>query len=67
MSLADLNDNQEKTFHSFTDKGEFKIDYIFVKYGTTDKTIYSVLKDSDTNKKKYPSDHFPILTKIYYF
>lgn len=49
-----------RTFHSFTGKGEEKIDYIFVK----DLLVKSHFILNDNNDGKYPSDHFPVLIEF---
>jgi len=50
------------TFHSFSgDKNGLKIDYIFA-HPSMKVNEFSIIRDNVKNR--YPSDHFPIMTKF---
>jgi endonuclease/exonuclease/phosphatase family metal-dependent hydrolase len=67
ISTADEKCNNEKTFHEFSGKADWKIDHIFYKLINCDISKacqdYCVIKDKSP-KGIYPSDHFPICARL---
>jgi endonuclease/exonuclease/phosphatase family metal-dependent hydrolase len=67
ISTADEKCNDEKTFHEFSGKADFKIDHIFYKVINCDIckacSEYCVIKDK-SSKGIYPSDHYPICATL---
>jgi endonuclease/exonuclease/phosphatase family metal-dependent hydrolase len=67
VSTSDEKGNQEKTFHEFSGKADWKIDHIFYKLINCEKTKacedYCVIKDK-SSKGIFPSDHFPICARL---